>query len=308
VEPRPTTISRRAVLTGVAGLAGTGLLAACGSSGKATVHTLGTDVAIDPHTKQPIAVPLFDVGDPYVVTGTEQRLVIGLEGPDGNAAASLPSTATITVRADGKSGAVAGPLPVEAHHDGTPIAYYPVRATFPSVGNYVIEIEVEGAKTTQALQVFEPSAAHLVQRGDQMRPVETPTPADHRGVEPICTRSPACHFHSITLTDALATGKPTAFLVSTPEFCQIGVCGPSLDLLIEAAPRHPGIQFLHAEVYQDAAKLGSINGAKLAPAVVTYALTYEPVLFVADGHGRLVDRLDNVFDRGDLEAALAKIS
>ena len=308
MEPRSPAISRRAVLVGVVGMAGTGLLAACGSSAKGTVRTLGTDVAVDPHTKQPIAVPLFDVGDPYVVTGTEQRLVVGLQGPDGNAAATLPSPATVTVRADKSSKAVAGPMVVEAHHDGTPIAYYPVRATFPSVGNYVIEIEVDGAKATQALQVFEPSAAHLVQRGDKMRPVETPTPSDHRGVEPICTRSPACHFHSVTLTDALATGRPTAFLVSTPEFCQIGVCGPSLDLLIEAAPRHPHVQFLHAEVYENAAKLGSIQGAELAPAVVTYALTYEPVLFVADGQGRLVDRLDNVFDRADLEAALAKIS
>ncbi len=87
----------------------------------------------------------------------------------------------------------------------------------------------------------------------------------------------------------------------------MGVCGPSLDLLIEAAPRHPRVQFLHAEVYQDAAKLGSIQGAKLAPVVVAYSLTYEPVLFVADGTGRLVDRLDNIFDRADLEAALAKI-
>ena len=83
-----------------------------------------------------------------------------LQAPGGTAAARLPSPATITVRADGTSGAVVGPTPIAAHHDGTPIAYYPIRATFPKTGNYVIEIEVDGAKTTQALQVFEPSAAH----------------------------------------------------------------------------------------------------------------------------------------------------
>jgi hypothetical protein len=198
-------------------------------------------------------------------------------------------------------------MKVTAHHDGTPIAYYPVRATFPRVGNYVIDLEIDGTSTTQAFQVVAPADAKLVQRGDLMRPVDTPTPSDHRGVEPICTRSPACQFHDVTLTDALGTGKPTAFLVSTPEFCQVGLCGPTLDLMIEAAPSYPGVQFLHAEVYTDAAKLGSITGATLTDAVTTYDLTYEPVLFVANGQGRLVDRLDNVFDRGDLKAALDQI-
>jgi len=309
VQPRPDAISRRNLLIGVAGLAGAGVLAACGSSKDSGVSTLGTEVAVDPKTHEPIAIPLFDVGDPYVVSGTEQRLVVGLQGPDSSAAAArIPSPATVTVRSDTTHEVVAGPMPVAAHHDGTPIAYYPIRATFPAPGTYVIELGIEGTHTTQAVQVSDPKDVHLVQRGQPMRPVDTPTPADHRGVEPICTRSPMCTFHSVTLTDALKTGKPTAFLVSTPEFCQIGVCGPSLDLLIDAAPHHPGVQFLHAEVYTDAAKLGSIQGATLAPAVVTYALTYEPVLFVADGKGRLVDRLDNVFDRADLEAALAKIS
>ncbi|HVN51355.1 MAG TPA: hypothetical protein VMT43_07980 [Acidimicrobiales bacterium] len=311
MPPPSDPITRRALLVGVAGLAGTGLLAACGSSRGSTgsgASSPRTGVAVDPKTHQPIAVPLFDVGDPYVVSGTEQRLVVGLQGPDGAAAARIPSPAEVTVRSDATHQVVAGPMTVAAHHDGTPIAYYPILATFPAPGTYVIELRVDAGRTTQAVQVSDPKDVHLVQRGQPMRPVDTPTPADHRGVEPICTRSPMCAFHSMTLTDALKTGKPTAFLVSTPEFCQIGVCGPSLDLLIEAAPRHPGVQFLHAEVYTDAARLGSIQGAKLTPAVVTYALTYEPVLFVADGRGRLVDRLDNVFDRADLEAALATVS
>jgi hypothetical protein len=315
MPPRPDPLSRRALLKGAAGFAGAGLLASCGSSQGARVSSVGTGVAVDPRTHDPIAIPLFDVGDPYVVSGTEQRLVVGLQSADSaatagtpSAAAHIPSPATITIRSDKTHDVVAGPTTVVAHDDGTPIAYYPIRATFPAVGTYVIELEVGGRTTTQAVQVSDPKDVHLVQRGQPMRPVETPTPTDHRGVEPICTRSPMCRFHSVTLTDALKTGKPTAFLVSTPEFCQIGVCGPSLDLLIEAAPRHPGIQFLHAEVYTDAAKLGSIQGAQLTPAVATYALTYEPVLFVADGQGRLVDRLDNVFDRADLAAALAKIS
>ncbi len=302
MSPNPTPITRRAVLLGAAGLAGAAALAGCGSS-NGSVASASSDGAGD---KGPIVIPLFDVGDPYVVTGSRQRLVIGLQGAGGGTATTLPATATVTIVKGTK--AIGEPMTVKAHSNGTPIAYYPIETTFPSTGYYALELAVEGGRSTQAVQVVAPGEAKLVQRGDKMRPVETPTTTNHAHVEPICTRQPVCSFHDITLTDALSSGRPTAFLISTPQFCQIGVCGPSLDLLIEASKRYPHVQFIHAEVYEDAAKLGGIKGAVLAPAVVTYALTYEPVLFAVDRKGVLVDRLDNVFDRDDIKTALDKIA
>jgi hypothetical protein len=46
--------------------------------------------------------------------------------------------------------------------------------------------------------------------------------------------------------------------------------------------------------------------AELAPAMSAYNLSYEPALFVAKPGGVIVDRLDNVFDRAELAAALDK--
>lgn len=302
MSPDQTPISRRTVLLGAAGLAGSAALAACGSTSPVAAASSGDSSG----GKGPIVIPLFDVGDPYVVTGSRQRLVLGLQGPSGATATKLPPTATVSILKGTKR--IGGPMTVKAHSDGTPIAYYPIETTFPSTGYYAIELTVEGKKTNQAVQVVTPAETKMVQRGDKMRPVETPTPSDHRLVEPICTRTPACSLHAVTLTQALTTGKPTAFLISTPQYCQIGVCGPSLELLLEAAPEYPGIQFLHAEVYENAAKLGTIKGATLAPAVVAYDLTYEPVLFVANGKGVLVDRLDNVFDRDDIKKSLDQVA
>jgi hypothetical protein len=308
MPPNPTPVTRRAVLLGAAGLAGTAALAACSSSGSSAAGS-GANGVTSNKSKGPIVVPLFDVGEPYVVTGSRQRLVLGLQGDGGATATHLPADASIQLLKGLKDPKPVGdPVAVKAHSDGTPIAYYPIELTFPSTGFFALELTVQGKSTSQAVQVFTPGQAKMVQRGDKMRPVDTPTPADHRGVEPICTRQPECSLHGVTLTQALAKGQPTAFLISTPQFCQIGVCGPSLDLLIEAAPKYPGIQFLHAEVYEDAEKLGSIQGAKLAPAVVDYDLTYEPVLFVVDGQGVLVDRLDNVFDRADIKKALDQVA
>ena len=162
---------------------------------------------------------------------------------------------------------------------------------------------------TQAIQVYEPSTSKVPARGQQLRPIITPTTADARGVVPICTQKPnPCPFHEVTLTDALAKATPVAFLVSTPEFCQIGVCGPVLALLAAEAASFPGITVIHAEVYKDAEARRSFQQAELADVMVDYELTFEPSLFLADRTGKVVDRLDNVFDAVELREGLTRIA
>ena len=134
-------------------------------------------------------------------------------------------------------------------------------------------------------------------------PVETPTTADARGVTPICTRSPQCPFHDQTLTQALATGAPVALMISTPQYCQTGVCGPVLDLVIEQSAVTPGLQIVHAEVYVDPNGDGGPAANGLTDAVSAYGLSFEPSLFVARADGTIVARLDNVFDRVELAQA-----
>jgi hypothetical protein len=54
--------------------------------------------------------------------------------------------------------------------------------------------------------------------------LETPTVADLKGVELLCTRTPnACPLHDVTLKDALAANTPVAFLIATPKFCQTAI-------------------------------------------------------------------------------------
>src|SRR5262249_37321735 len=147
------------------------------------------------------------------------------------------------------------------------------------------------------------------QVGDKLIAVDTPTTTDHRGVDPICTRMPQiCALHDVNLTDALKAGKPIAFMISTPEFCQIGVCGPVLELLLEQHDKQPQFTMTHAEVYQHVDPTQGITNAQLAPAVQAYNVTYEPALWVAKPDGTIVERLDNVFDRAEIADALSKVN
>ena len=71
-------------------------------------------------------------------------------------------------------------------------------------------------------------------------------------------------------------------------------------------PKHPDLQFVHAEVYTNAEAVKDLQAATLTPAVNAYGLTYEPSLYVADATGTIVDRLDYIFDATDLDASLSK--
>ncbi len=147
----------------------------------------------------------------------------------------------------------------------------------------------------------------LVQVGDALRPVVTPTTADARGVNPVCTRSPKpCPFHTMTLSDALAKKQPIVFAVTTPGFCQTAICGPVLEILIDLAPSLRRFQIVHAEVYVEPNKQTS-GAPKTTDTISTYGLDYEPSLYVADAGGVVRGRLDFTWDRAELESALALV-
>jgi len=144
-----------------------------------------------------------------------------------------------------------------------------------------------------------------------MIPVDTPTPTDARGVDPVCTQDPPCPLHDVTLTEALTMGKPVAFLISTPAFCQTGICGPVLDLLVAEAEGRD-IVALHAEVWKNAAELdGDLSQATPTEALDAYGMTaagFEPALFIGDSQGNLADRLDLIYDSSELRDGLDQVS
>ena len=173
--------------------------------------------------------------------------------------------------------------------------------TPPEPGDY--EVKASFAEKATPFKVAAPGDLTLLQVGQPMRPVVTPTSADARGVTPICTRSEPCPFHAVTLTDALGAAKPVALIVSTPGYCQTAICGPVLELLIDAQSAHPDTTFVHAEVYKNP-ESGKLDTTEI---ITAYGLSYEPALFVADATGTLRARLDFSWDRTELDAALATV-
>jgi hypothetical protein len=296
-------VTRRQLLLGAGATAAAVLLGACG--GDDDVSTTDSSAGDgDPNGTAAGSLALAQFfGGPMFVPGRENRFPFGVADQDG----LLPTERTperLTVYLlDADGAAVGAPVEVVRHADGLPRAYFPLLATVDAPGIYTARTEIDGVGAEMSIKVDAPTDVVVIQTGAAMPAIETPTTADARGVNPICTRDPVCPLHDITVTEALAAGTPMALLVASPAFCQLAICGPVLDVLLEVQPDHPGVRFLHAEVYADPAK--DLNTS--APVVAPLGLHFEPCLVLVDADGTVVDRVDTIFDRTELGERLAAL-
>lgn len=289
-------LSRRQFLVGGSAAAGAVLFGACSKGDD--VDTTGTTAATSS-----LALAQF-FGGPMFVPGRESRFPFGVADQDG----LLPIDRTperLTVQLLDPDGATLGePLVVDRRAEGLPRAYFPMLATIGKPGIYTARTELDGVGAEMSIKVDAPGDVKVIQPGSVMPAIETPTTADARGVNPICTNDPACPLHDVTVAEALAGGSPIALLVASPAFCQIKICGPVLEVLLDVRAEHPDVRFLHAEVYADPAK----DLTTYAPVIDPLGLHFEPCLVLVGADGRVVDRIDTIYDRSELGERLVALA
>ena len=296
-------LTRRQVLVGGSATVGAVLLGACGDDGDGggASGTTTTTAA----TGSLVLAQFF--GGPMFVPGRENRFPFGVADQDGLLPVEdTPDRLTVQLL-DPQGAAVGDPIEVERRSEGLPRAYFPLLATVDEPGIYTARAEIDGAAAEMSLKVDAPGDVRAILPGEDMPALATPTSADARGVTPICTRDPVCPLHDATVAEVLDQGSPLALLVSTPAFCQIQICGPVLDVLLDVVPDHPGVRFLHAEVYADPAT--SIQGPDAqAPVVNDLGLHFEPCLVLVGPDGVVVDRIDTIYDRSELGERLTQLA
>jgi len=237
-----------------------------------------------------------------LVHGVEQRLPVVVHNRFDTMRETAPDRLRIAVT--GRSVTVFD-AEVDAHRDGIITPYYAPRVQFPSPGEYRLRLPDHPEVNEAAFVVADPAEVAIAGPGDELPLPRTPTFADDLGVTPVCTRAIPCPFHEHDLAEAAVNGRPTALLIATPGYCQTDICGPVVDLLMEAAPELPGMDFVHAEVYVDPSEFSTGRFPETTAAVQAMGLPYEPALFVADGDAVITARLDITWDRSELAAALA---
>lgn len=294
---RPLAPSRREVLAlggaGVVALA----LAACGDDG-------GGEAASTTAGDRSLAQ--FFGGAPQLAAGAEARAPFGVADRDG----LLPieqTPASLEVTLVGPDGSTIGdPISVDRHAKGLPQAYYPLRFTVADPGIYVARTVIDGVPAEMSIKVDAPADIALVQPGEPMPSIATPTTKDAAGVDPICTDDPVCDLHAVSLDAAVKAGKPIALLVSTPAFCQVKMCGPVLSILRDQVAARPTVQFIHAEVYAHPESDPQLQDH--APIIDALGLHFEPCLVLVHADGTVAERLDNIYDEDELVEALDRLA
>ena len=285
-------------------VAAVGLTAACGDSEDGHDHAVDDFLDDDRSGVVEWLVPTFPDGylaASMLAAGIEQRIAFVVRDDVGIMRANAPDAIELKISFEDEQ-VVGGSY--AAHREGLITPYYPVVFTPARPGTYTAT--VAGTSPVDFL-VEELSAIPIVQIGDLMRPVATPTVDRPLGVEPICTRAVQCPFHDVSLDDALELGRPTVLLVATPGFCQTDICGPVVDLLMDAVGSRDDLAVVHGEVYIDPSEFETGVFPETTPVVNAYSLPFEPQLVVADATGTIVARLDTTWDRTELAAALSLV-
>lgn len=287
-------VSRRQFLAMSAYAGVAGVLASCGSSSGGSSGAIDSDGALQVVKRFPnsglvpgkVRLPV-SLGD---ATG-----VLTSDGP-----ATLPDSLTARIVQTETGKVVTESLAAPRRGENLSVPYWPFVFDVESSGVYSMTIkEAPDAEMTFMIEDRANVAMPLV--GDSLPPFDTPTTDDSRGVDPICTRPEGtCPFHTQTLTSALGGGKPVIYLIGTPAYCQTGTCAPGLEALIEVSQTlGDAVSIVHADVYKDK------SATVAAPAVQAYKLSYEPILYVTDSKGVLIDRLDAVFDVTEMRETLS---
>jgi hypothetical protein len=288
--------SRRRFLALSASLGLGGLVAACGgsssSSGSGAIDGVSGTLQVVKRFPTTGLVP-GSIRLPISLADTS-----GLLTTDGKV--KLPQTLTGKVIDAASGDVVVASVSADKHDTNMATPYWPFIVDVQKVGVYLLILDVApGSEMSFQVEEREKALSPLV--GDPLPPFDTPTVDNNGGVDPICTRPQGtCPFHTVTLTEALKSGKPVVYIIGTPAYCETGTCAPGLEALIDVSKTiGDAAVFVHADVYTDK------TATTAAPALQAYKLKYEPLLYITDAKGVLVNRLDAVFDVTEMSSALA---
>lgn len=271
------------------------ILTACGD-GAGSAGSSGGDVP------RHALIAAFPQSEPHIPAGVPSRLPFLVTDREGVPLSRIDGKVRFTISRDGTA---VGSVQVAPRADGVPRAYLPVTFTFPKAGIYDLSGAYDGSELTSTVQVVDRSQVGPPVVGDPLPPVHSPTTTDPLGVDPLCTREPPCPLHQVDLHDAVGAGRPVVLAVATPAYCQTAVCGPLLDLVMEATEGRTDLVVIHSEVYRNPTAEADLAKAALAPVPEAYHLTFEPVVFITDRNGVVVARADVTVDRGELKELLA---
>lgn len=293
------------------------IAAACSSGGDD-----GSPSAFTPETTTSLGVSPVIVNSELVVG--ENRFMIGLLSSENEEIVGA-AVAFRFFKLDGdqkelREEAQATPITLEktythTHEDGTVETHeagesgvYVAAVRFDEPGQWGVEVTAAVGDVTYdpapaGFVVLEESAS--VAMGAPAPLSETLTLDDVEDVIEIDTSNPPIpEMHTMTIAEAVTSGRPSVIVFATPAFCLSRICGPTKDIVDELFEQYKSeVNFVHVEPYElDRARSG--EGLFPIPATTEWGLQSEPWVFLVDSEGFIAAKFEAVVTMDELKAAL----
>ncbi len=204
------------------------------------------------------------------------------------------------------------------HRDGTAethgagiIGVYVANVEFDQPGAWGVEIT--GTFNGQPLPTLTPGFE--VQEESLSVPIGRPAPRtvqtilkDVKDISEIDTSNPPDpHMHTLTIADAVTSGRPTVIVFSTPGFCMTRICGPTKDVVDQLYEKYKGqANFIHVEPY-DLEKVQSGQGLIPVPAMAEWGMETEPWVFLIDREGKVGAKFEGITSFEEVEEAFTPL-
>lgn len=194
---------------------------------------------------------------------------------------------------------------------GQQVGLYAVEANFDRAGLWGAEVRVKGGQPAldeKLILMFD-----VIDKGNVPNIGDLAPPSDNLTVEDITdlaiidtSTEPSEEMHTMSIADAVASGKPTVVLFAAPGYCSSQICGPEYEIMKKLNSEYSdrGVNFVHVEFYQDP----STPQKRPVAAATEWKLRTEPWFFVIDKTGKITARFEGPTGMSELDAAIKKTS
>jgi hypothetical protein len=299
-------LSRRQFALSLAGGTIASLLAACQAAPAAPPPT-AVNALVKPRAS---GAPLTAVQASSEIALGRNRFAIGLiDDKNQPVTAGTVSLEFFKLQSNGQAEKRADSPAVFRSVGGASKGIWVAPATFSEVGPWGAQITLNsggGDSAKVARMNFSVQEKFSAPGYDDPAPRSaSPTDRDVGGdTSHICSNSPPCDLHTISIADALQPGqKPLVVLFATPALCTSATCAPELQAVQQLHSTYAEqANFIHVEIYQY-----PFDGLHTAPTVDEWHLPSDPWTFIVDKGGMVRDRFEGAAPMEELEPSLKAV-
>lgn len=287
------------------------LLAACQSQAPSAAQTpIVAPTAANPLVKpRATGVPLTAVQASTELALGRNRFAIGLiDAANQAVTAGNVNIEFFKLQANGQAEKQAETTAVFRSVGGASKGIWVAPITFDDVGSWGAQVTLDSGNgsPTVARMNFQVRSKFSAPGYDDPAPRSaSPTDRDVGGdTSHICSNSPPCDLHRISIADALQPGsKPLVLLFATPALCTSATCAPELQAVQQLhASYAEAANFIHVEIYQY-----PFDGLHTAKTVDEWHLPSDPWAFIVDRTGVVRDRFEGAAPIEELEPSLKTV-